>query len=512
MLRALDGAYPLGPRQRHDRGDLPAGPGRHHPADRHAQAQGREDPDRHRAQGPQEARRVARLIRCDTRRILLFTGKGGVGKSTVAAGTAALAAPGRRTLVLSTDAAHSLADAFGAEVGHRADQVAETCSSSRSTPSCASSSPGRRSSGTCSRCSTSAGVDPVAAEELTVIPGAEEVLALLELRLHALSGAWDVIVVDCAPTAETLRLLALPRRSAGTWTASSRPSAGWSRPSGRCSPGRPASRCRATPSSTPRAAARELDEVHAAVRPRGQRAPGAHPRAGRARRGPALVHDAVALRLPRGRGGRQPDLPRRRRRPVARGLGRGAGRGADPGRGVVRRAAALALAVPPGEPVGLDALTDLAREVYGEDDPLRAPRGAGPFLDSSAELATPLFLGLAVLFWLAGFDVIYSLQDHEFDQQEGLHSIPVRFGVVRALQLSSFFHLCTLIFLALVGVTAEMGLIYWLGLLTVSVILFWEHRIVRPNDLSNMILKLKSTLFIIFLLKLTCDDYEYLSS
>ena len=55
-----------------------------------------------------------------------------------------------------------------------------------------------------------AGVDPVAAEELTVIPGAEEVLALLELRLHALSGEWDLIVVDCAPTAETLRLLALP--------------------------------------------------------------------------------------------------------------------------------------------------------------------------------------------------------------------------------------------------------------------------------------------------------------
>jgi arsenite-transporting ATPase len=54
------------------------------------------------------------------------------------------------------------------------------------------------------------GVDPLAAEELTVIPGAEEVLALLELRLHAASGEWDVIVVDCAPTAETLRLLALP--------------------------------------------------------------------------------------------------------------------------------------------------------------------------------------------------------------------------------------------------------------------------------------------------------------
>jgi 4-hydroxybenzoate polyprenyltransferase len=102
------------------------------------------------------------------------------------------------------------------------------------------------------------------------------------------------------------------------------------------------------------------------------------------------------------------------------------------------------------------------------------------------ELVTPFFLSVAVLFWLAGFDIIYSLQDHEFDRRQGLHSIPVRFGVARALQLSSLFHLCTLIFLALVGVTAEMGIIYWLGWLGVSVILFWEHRIVRPNDLSRI--------------------------
>lgn len=119
-----------------------------------------------------------------------------------------------------------------------------------------------------------------------------------------------------------------------------------------------------------------------------------------------------------------------------------------------------------------------------------APMGAWLAVSGSAidlsELATPVFLGLAVLFWLAGFDIIYSLQDHEFDRQYGLHSIPVRFGVVRALQLSSFFHLCTLIFLALVGVTAGMGLIYWLGWLAVSVILFWEHRIVRPHDLSRI--------------------------
>ena len=119
-----------------------------------------------------------------------------------------------------------------------------------------------------------------------------------------------------------------------------------------------------------------------------------------------------------------------------------------------------------------------------------APMGAWLAVSGSpielTELATPFFLGLAVLFWLAGFDIIYSLQDQDFDRQEGLHSIPVRFGVARALQFSSFFHLCTLIFLALVGVAAEMGLIYWVGWLTVSGILFWEHRIVTANDLSRI--------------------------
>ena len=144
-------------------------------------------------------------------RIILFTGKGGVGKSTVAASTSALAASrGQRTLVLSTDAAHSLADAFGARVGSEPTEVAprlfvqQVDAQQRFEQSWAD----------IQRYLLSvldvAGVDPVAAEELTVIPGAEEVLALLELRLHALSGDWDLVVVDCAPTAETLRLLALP--------------------------------------------------------------------------------------------------------------------------------------------------------------------------------------------------------------------------------------------------------------------------------------------------------------
>jgi 4-hydroxybenzoate polyprenyltransferase len=102
------------------------------------------------------------------------------------------------------------------------------------------------------------------------------------------------------------------------------------------------------------------------------------------------------------------------------------------------------------------------------------------------ELVIPLCLGLAVVFWLAGFDIIYSLQDREFDRAHGLHSIPVRFGVTWALRLSSFFHICTIVFLILVGVAANLGVIYWIGCLAVSVILLWEHRIVRPTDLSRI--------------------------
>ncbi|WP_300676377.1 ArsA family ATPase [Nocardioides sp.] len=147
-------------------------------------------------------------------RTILLTGKGGVGKSTLAASTAALAAAqGQRTLVLSTDAAHSLADAFGdvgVEIGSEPTEVAprlyveQIDAQRRFEESWADVQHYLLS------VLDVAGMDPVAAEELTVLPGAEEVLALLELRQRAASGEWDVIVIDCAPTAETLRLLAMP--------------------------------------------------------------------------------------------------------------------------------------------------------------------------------------------------------------------------------------------------------------------------------------------------------------
>ncbi|MPZ96289.1 MAG: AAA family ATPase [Propionibacteriales bacterium] len=144
-------------------------------------------------------------------RVLLYTGKGGVGKTTAAAGTATLAAlRGLRTLVLSTDAAHSLADTFEVPIGSGPTEVDDNLFVMQVDAQRRFEASWGEIQGYLLSVLDAAGVDPIAAEELTVLPGAEEILALLEVRDQARSGEWDVLVVDCAPTAETLRLLALP--------------------------------------------------------------------------------------------------------------------------------------------------------------------------------------------------------------------------------------------------------------------------------------------------------------
>jgi arsenite-transporting ATPase len=144
-------------------------------------------------------------------RVLLFTGKGGVGKTTAAAGTATLAANrGLKTLVLSTDAAPSLGDAFDHPAGDEPVEIDSQLFVQQVDAQRRFEQSWREVRQYLLSVLDAAGVDPIEAEELTVLPGAEEVMALLEVRDQIRSGRWDLVVVDCAPTAETLRLLALP--------------------------------------------------------------------------------------------------------------------------------------------------------------------------------------------------------------------------------------------------------------------------------------------------------------
>ena len=144
-------------------------------------------------------------------RVLLFTGKGGVGKTTTAAATAALAASrGTKTLVLSTDPAHSLADALGVPLTGEPTELDTGLSAMQVDVQAAFERTWRDVQDYLRGALERAGVDALQADELTVLPGAEEVLALLELRTQVASGRYDLVVVDCAPTGETLRLLSLP--------------------------------------------------------------------------------------------------------------------------------------------------------------------------------------------------------------------------------------------------------------------------------------------------------------
>src|SRR5579875_2307889 len=144
-------------------------------------------------------------------RTILYTGKGGVGKTSVAACTArGCAAAGLRTLVISTDPAHSLSESLGAELGAEPVQAGERLWGQEVK---AQEEMERHWSGVqewLGELLMERGVDRISAEELTVPPGLDELFALLRLQAHNESGRWDVIVVDCAPTGETLRLLSFP--------------------------------------------------------------------------------------------------------------------------------------------------------------------------------------------------------------------------------------------------------------------------------------------------------------
>ncbi|WP_127487114.1 ArsA family ATPase [Paenibacillus ehimensis] len=144
-------------------------------------------------------------------RIILYTGKGGVGKTSVAAATGvALAAQGLRTLVMSTDAAHSLSDSFDQPLGSSPVPIADRLWGQEVDSLRETERHWGAVQGWLAGLMNWADLSDVTTEEMLVFPGMEELFSLLEIKRHAASGDYDVIVVDCAPTGETLRLLSYP--------------------------------------------------------------------------------------------------------------------------------------------------------------------------------------------------------------------------------------------------------------------------------------------------------------
>jgi arsenite-transporting ATPase len=144
-------------------------------------------------------------------RTILYTGKGGVGKTSVAACTALRSARnGLRTLVLSTDPAHSLSESLETELGAEPVKISAQLWGQEIKAQEEMERHWSGVQGWLGELLVERGVDRISAGELSVPPGMDELFSLLRLQAHHASGEWDVIVVDCAPTGETLRLLSFP--------------------------------------------------------------------------------------------------------------------------------------------------------------------------------------------------------------------------------------------------------------------------------------------------------------
>jgi len=128
--------------------------------------------------------------------------------------------------------------------------------------------------------------------------------------------------------------------------------------------------------------------------------------------------------------------------------------------------------------------TWLSHWVLGATDGL-APAGAWVAVRAAVDPPAWL-LWLAVTLWIAGFDLIYACQDTEFDRNEGLRSVPARFGNTLALRLAQANHVLTVSLLAVLGGLMGLGWIYWLGLVAVAGLLIYEHSLVSPTDLSRV--------------------------
>lgn len=114
-----------------------------------------------------------------------------------------------------------------------------------------------------------------------------------------------------------------------------------------------------------------------------------------------------------------------------------------------------------------------------------APIGAYLAVTGSFSIL-PVLFSISVLFWVSGFDIIYALQDEDFDKSQQLKSIPARYGIKNALHISEALHALAVLFLLFAGVFGVFGYLYWLGLLIYAGLIVYQHRLVKPNDLSRV--------------------------
>lgn len=116
-----------------------------------------------------------------------------------------------------------------------------------------------------------------------------------------------------------------------------------------------------------------------------------------------------------------------------------------------------------------------------------APVAAWVAVKGPADLLPPTLLGLAVLFWVSGFDILYACQDADFDTRAGLHSVPARFGVPASLRVAAACHAVMFGLLVGLGFASEhLGAVYFAGLAAIGALLVYEHRLVRPDDLTRV--------------------------
>jgi arsenite-transporting ATPase len=144
-------------------------------------------------------------------RIILFTGKGGVGKTTLSAATALLSAKrGYKTLIISTDAAHSLSDSFEIQLSNQPKRIAPQLYGQEIDTLEEIEKKWGEIKSYLTELFASQGIDTIEAEEMSIFPGMEELFSLMEIRNHNKKSDYDVIIIDCAPTGDTLRLLSAP--------------------------------------------------------------------------------------------------------------------------------------------------------------------------------------------------------------------------------------------------------------------------------------------------------------